>query len=48
MKERFIVTTVIAMIIHLNHILYPRKHIDFKLQKLQRELISFFNISPKL
>ena len=48
MKERFIVITVIAMNIHLNHILYPRKHTDSTLQKLQREVISFFNISRKL
>jgi hypothetical protein len=45
MKDRLIVTTVIAKNIHLIHVLYPRKHSDSTLQKLQSELISFFNIS---
>lgn len=40
-------TAAIAMNIHLNHVLYPRKHTDSTLLKFQREVISFFNISRK-
>jgi len=41
MKEKFIVNTVIAINVHLNHVLYPRKHTNSTLQNLQRKLIFF-------